>query len=97
MAKKRASIADADLFQTTEESQDVNIEESQDVKTQKEPKFKTTLYITKETQFMLDQAWVDLRRITGVILTKTDIIEAALNAALADGEYSEVIKRLDVK
>ena len=88
MAKKRASIADADLFQTTEESQNV--------KTEKQQKHKTTLYITKETQHALDKAWVDLRYSTGLNLTKTDLIDAALTMAFGDGDYTEVLKHIDV-
>ncbi len=87
MAKQRAKIDGNDLFGKTEKGQDDKASSSQDDK----PKKKLTLYITDDTAMQLDMAWMKIRHATGESLSRSDIIEAAILAALDDDDYSKII------
>ena len=78
MVKKRAKVSDTDLFaSTTAESFD-----SKPSKSEEAPKVKNTYYLTLATDQRLEFARVQLRQITGKKVSKSDIIEAALQSAL---------------
>ncbi len=85
MVKKRAKVSDIDLFaSTTSERFD-----SKPAKSEEPPKVKNTYYLTTDTDQRLEYARVTLRRITGKKISKSDIIDAALQSAIGELETRE--------
>jgi hypothetical protein len=82
MAKKRGKVSNSGLFDSTmESSAKASISD-----TEYAPKIRNTYSLTVETNRRLEYARATLRGITDKKVTKSDIIDASLRAALDELE-----------
>lgn len=87
MAKRRGKVSETDLFARTDSTPSEQ-HDSKAAGQQSSEKVKNTYYLTADTDYRLDLARAELRRITGEKVSKSDIIEAALKGALDDFEQT---------